>query len=279
MLLIVDKSEESSNPKFVQMLKKNFAQVIVTNLPHRIHGNTKVTAGDINIPLDDGNLLAIERKTPEDFLASISHRRIFNQVEVMANNAKYSAVVITGKISYGGKHDMTYINDEVTEWSGASVRAVIRAIQYSGCVVDFCPQDQFCNQITEIYKLVNKPDKHQSIVKNRIITFPPIDERVEFIAQMPGVGLKLADSLLIFAGKMENNADELGYGSVAAALHWVTLLSQIDKAERPAGWGAAKILTIRKFFGLASDEYFATVKELGNQIVVISGQEYGEVPF
>jgi ERCC4-type nuclease len=268
MLLIVDKSEESSAPKVVNALRKNFSKVIVTNLPHRIYGGTSITAGDINIPLDDGSILAIERKTPDDFLGSISKRHIFNQVEVMAQNAKYSAVIITGFIQYNVKLNKTFIRSEdgkeleKTNWDAHSVQSVLDEIQFSGCPVIFCPVSEYSDQIARLYGLVNKGnDARQSITKNRIITFPPIDERVEFLAQLPGVGMKLADSLLTFAGKMENNADELGYGSVGAALHWMTILSQIEKSERPTGWGSAKILTQRKFMGLASSQYIGLNEE------------------
>ena len=261
MILIVDKNEKDTNPRIVQLLEKYFSQVIVTNLPHRDFGNTSVTAGDINIPLDDGSILAIERKTPDDFLNSIASGHLFDQIEVMSNNAKYSAVIITGKISYGDKNDMVFADDEQTNWKGASVRAVFNVIQYSGCALIFCPPKQYPMMIAEIYNTVNKPDKRQSIRKNRVVTFPPVDERLEFIAQLPGIGLKLADSLLLFAGMMDKNADELGYGTVASALHWATILSQIDKESRPAGWGAAKILTVRKFFGLSESQYIGLDSE------------------
>lgn len=258
MIIIVDQNEKDTNPDVVKKLEKNFSKVIVANLPHHEYGGIKVTSGDINIPLDDGNLLAIERKTPNDFLQSIPNRHIFNQVEVMAKNAKYSAVVITGKYLFG-RDGYVYINeggkDNKTDWKGVSVRAVMTAIQYSGCPVIQCPPDEFCTVISEVYNLVNKPSEHQAIVKNRIITFPPVDERVQFLAQLPGIGLKSADSLLKFAGMMDGNADADGYGTIASAFTWISILSQIDKDSRPSEWNAKKILTVRKFWGLASHEY------------------------
>lgn len=258
------------NPDVVKKLEKNFSKVIIANLPHHEYGGQRVTSGDINIPLENGGILAIERKTPEDFLQSIPNRHIFNQVEVMAQNAKYSAVVITGKYLYGNDGH-TYIYDEYehgnhirTDWKSSSVRAVITAIQFSGCPVLQCPPDEFCTVISELYTLVNKPSEHQGIVKNRIITFPPIPDTVNFIGQLPGVGLVLAKSIMNFAGMMEGvPPDEDGntYGTVAQALHWISILSQIDKDSRPAGWGAAKILTQRKFMGLSSNQYIGVMEE------------------
>jgi hypothetical protein len=115
--------------------------------------------------------------------------------------------------------------------------------------------------VKEIYDVVNKPSEHKGIVKNRIVTFPPIDERIQFLAQLPSVGLESAESLLQFAGMMDDNADEDGYGTLASALHWISIMSQIDKDSRPVNWVGKRILTNRKFFGLKSNEYISIQSE------------------
>src|SRR5215213_7083667 len=127
MILIVDKNEADVNKSVLTSLKKHFQNVHIANLPHHDYGGITVTSGDINIPLDDGSLLAIERKTPNDFLQSIPNRHIFNQVEVMANHSKYSAIIVTGLLTYTFKSDMVKADGELTEWNGKSVRAVINA--------------------------------------------------------------------------------------------------------------------------------------------------------
>lgn len=267
MFLIVDKNEEDTNPEIVKRLKKFFSNVVIANLPHRQHGNRTVTAGDINIPLDDGSVLAIERKTPEDFLQSIATRHIFDQIEVMAQNAKYSAVIITGYFQYTDKTDLVSLDGKVREgWRGSSVRSAMNVIQYSGCALIFCPENKYPEMVAEVYNTVNKPEQRQGVIKNRIITFPPVDSRIEFLCQLPGIGITLADSILTFAGMMDNNADEDGYGTLASALHWITILMLIDKDSRPKGWGQKTTMTIRKFFGLESDEYITMLKDVENVI-------------
>src|SRR5688572_2398617 len=147
MIVVVDQSEKSSNPAVYNFIKKSFSNVIVADLPHRVHGNTKVTAGDINIPMDDGNILAIERKTPEDFLNSIVSGHIFDQVEVMSQHAKYCAIVVTGGFVYSKNADdvgvFTDNEKEIknTNWKkrGSAVRGAIRTIEASGCPIEFCP--------------------------------------------------------------------------------------------------------------------------------------------
>lgn len=245
MMVIVDTNEKSTAPKVFASIKKHFSQVIVANL----------TAGDINIPLDDGGVLCIERKTPADFLGSIADGRIFEQVEAMSSIAKYSAFIVTGYFTYGDKSDAVFIDGEKTNWKGRAVRAVMTLIQYANCALIFCPPSQFCNQIAELYSTVNKPEERSGFRKKRIVTFPPLDERVEILCGFPGLGVKLAESLLTFAGMMEGEADELGFGSLASALRWATIMGIIDKNDRPAGWGAAKIMAFRKMLGLKSNEY------------------------
>lgn len=267
MNLLVDKSEQSSAPDVVSSLKSRFANVFVTNLPHRPFGNTNITAGDINIPLEDGSILAIERKTPDDFLQSIPERRIFNQVEVMHSIAKFVAIIITGKIAYSPVDDTVIADRRNTEWDGKSVRAALRKIQMSNCIVEFCPAGEYPSLVNEIYDTCTKIGEPTKSIKNRIVTFPPLDERVQFLAQLPSVGLESAISLLNFAGMMEGvkeieEVDIMGnvigtntYGTVAQALHWMSILSQIDKSSRPKNWKGEKILTNRKFLGLNSNEY------------------------
>ena len=107
----------------------------------------------------------------------------------------------------------------------------------------------------------HESDEESRLVKNRIITFPPVDERIQFLAQLPGVGLESAESLLTFAGVMEDTQDTDGYGTLAEAIHWVSILSQIGKEDRPKNWKGEKILTIRKFLGLKSNEYIKIESE------------------
>lgn len=283
-LVLVDKSEKSSNPKLFKSIKSFFPKVYDVNLPHKDYGEGEfkrtVTSGDLNIPLDSGKLLAVERKTVDDFLGSIAKRHVFHQVETMAKYAQYSAVVVTGQLTYTNKTDMAKADGTETGWPGVRVRAVISEIQFSGCPVVFCPHNEFCNQVLELYHIVNKPtDERQGVFKNRILTFPPVDFRVEFLAQLPGIGIKLADSLLTFAGKMDNNADKLGYGTIAGALHWVTILNSVHPSERPKGWGKETVLTVRKFLALNSDEYFVKAQEQENELICIDGQLYQRTPF
>jgi len=262
MIIVVDKNEQDTSPTTIESLKIIFPNLIVANLPHRQYGNTNITAGDINIPLDDGNILAIERKTVSDFLQSIPNRHIMNQIEVMHNNAKFVALIITGKMRYSPT-DMVIDDRRETEWQGRDVRSLLRKIQLSPAVVEYCPESEYANMVMEIYKTVTNIDNLPKTYKNRIVTFPPVDERIQFLAQLPSVSLERATSLLTFAGMMESTDDTEGYGTIAQALHHMSIMSHYGKDIRPAQWGAKTILTNRKFLGLASNQYLGIITENG----------------
>lgn len=262
MIIVVDKSEQDTSPSTIENLKHTFPNLLIANLPHRQHGNTKVTAGDINIPLDDGNVLAIERKTVSDFLGSIPNRHVMNQIEVMHSHAKFVALIITGKLRYSVT-DMVMDDRRETNWNGKDVRSLLRKIQLSPAIVEYCPEHEYANMVMEIYKTVTNIDNLPKIYKNRLVTFPPLDDRIQNIAQLPGVGIDTATSAITFAGMMDSNADEEGYGTVAGALHHISIMSHYGKDVRPAGWGAKRILTVRKFLGLKSNEYIGIITENG----------------
>jgi ERCC4-type nuclease len=250
MIIIVDKNEEATSKSTVDSLRKHFSHVRVGNLK----------AGDINIPLDDGCLLAIERKAPHDFLASIADRRIFEQAESMAVIAKYSAFIVTGKFIYHEKTDDVWVDGRKTNWRGTSVRSVITLLQYSGCALIFCPVKEYARQVEELYSTVNKPEMRKGLKQRRIVTWPPVDERVNMLASIAGIGLMRAESLLKFAKvEIEDGDDE--YGTLGMALHWATIMNMVPKTERPKGWGYKTVLNVRKLLGLKPNEYIGINKE------------------
>ncbi len=261
MIIVVDKNEQDTSPSTVESLRNIFPNMLPpVNLPHRKFGNTSVTAGDINIITDAGEIIAIERKTVSDFLQSIPNRHLMNQIEVMHQNAKYVCLLITGHLRFSPT-DMVIDDRRETEWNGKDVRSLLRKIQLTPAIVEYCPEHEYANMVMEIYRTIVNNDNLPKTYKNRIVTFPPVDERVQFLAQLPGVSLERATSLLKFAGMMDGNADEEGFGTLAYALHEMTILSHYGKDARPEHWGAKTILTNRKFIGLASNQYLAVCEE------------------
>lgn len=111
---------------------------------------TRLEHGDIWIATDDGYLLLIERKTPDDFLNSLKDERLFGQLEPMANK-RYDEqlagkavttlpyLLITGTFGVG-PNGMT-VTGRVTGWNFASVMGALLSIQEMGIYVFFCAGD------------------------------------------------------------------------------------------------------------------------------------------
>lgn len=259
MLIIIDTNEKATNPEIVKRVKEYFPKTKIMNLP----------CGDVNIPLDDGEMLAIERKTPNDFLRSVRDGEIFHQIETMSAIAKYYAIVVTGFIQL--EKGTIEIDGKGMDWEGkpilwtsASIDNLFTVIQWSGCALKFCSPEFYPVEIERLYNVANKPSERSQLRQRRIVTFPPLDDRVQILAQVPGIGIKRARGLLIFAehGYVEEKEwDDFEYSTLAKAVEFGMTLSMVEKDLRPPDWGPKTILGFRKFWGVNGDEYLKVEKE------------------
>jgi ERCC4-type nuclease len=250
MLVMMDSNEEATNPAAVALMRKHYPNLEVT----------KLEFGDINILLDNGSLLSIERKKVGDFLGSIPNGHVFNQVERMSNGAKYYAIVMLGDMSFD-ENDMVTVDGRITEWKGASVRAAIYAIQWSGCPIVWASNSGLPFVVAELIAICEKPEIHLQLNHKRIITFPPADQRLQILASFPGIGAKKAEALLMFsrdqfAEEAKKNGDgDDKYSTIAQALMWASAFPLIASKARPEGWGDKIVQTFRLALGLGRDEY------------------------
>lgn len=242
-LLLVDVNERTTAPAVFSQLQDYFGQanVIATKLP----------TADLAVQLQEGNgLLRVERKEPSDFVASITDGRLVQQVDHMVKSGAWSAVVITGRLDYDGE-DMLCINGERTNWHGVSIRGALRAVQWAGCLVDYCAPGHYARTVAELIKFASKPTHaqyHPTAKKRKpLIDFYPddtaIQERVEFLMGLPGVGSKMARTLLDWCGAR----DHLVVGRLSDALSWITVFPDMDKAGLPEGWSPKKAIPARDF--------------------------------
>ena len=253
-----------SNQRSVERFKNYFGEIQFAEL----------ACGDINIILDNGKLLAVERKRPNDFLGSIASGRIFRQVENMAQNAAWSCIVVEGQFVFDkndmamipvyNKDDTKLVRYEETNWKGASVRGAMYAIQWSGCPIVTADPVTVPRVVHDMATFCTKPAEHaQSLGRKRIVTFPPITLPEEIVSALPNVGLKRARSLLEFAQRQNDNKERVV--SLAEALSWASMLRLIDKKSRPEGWGDMTITNVRTALGLLMGEYLV-VQEDKNEV-------------
>jgi ERCC4-type nuclease len=245
MLITVDSNEKATNPKIVEEMKRMFPKLKIASLE----------SGDINIILDTGDLIAIERKNASDFLGSIGDQRLFKQVEKMAKFAKFYCIIVIGSFAFT-QDDMVVCNGEITNWKGASLRGAMYSIQWSACPVIFTKKERFNETIMEVISLCSKPDKHMQRNHKRVLTFPPVDDRVDIISAFPGIGLTRAEALLNFVSESESD-----YGSIGKAIAWASCFPLMDEKARPEGWGNKTVQTFRGMLGLKPNEYLDIKEE------------------
>lgn len=244
MIILADVNEQTTSPETISNLQKTFEKIIISNL----------SCGDLNIILENGDKLAIERKEIHDFLASIGDGRLFDQVERMANEAKYSAVIITGTLGYT-QEDMVIANGEVTNWNGVSVRGALFSVMYSACPVFMINKEHYGELCKEIAEFVSKEDQHFQKSHKRIVTFPPVEPEIDILCAFPDVGLKRANALIDFISGREGN------GTLAEALSWISAFPLIKYESRPQGWGNKIVDKFRKVLGLKENQYLVIQEE------------------
>lgn len=251
MIVFIDKNEKATNPKMVAAIKTVFKKAKLD----------KLEFGDVNIVLDNGDVLSIERKMAGDFLGSIGDGRVFRQVEKMSQNAKWSVIVLQGKLEFDDE-DMTIADGRQTNWKGNSVRNAMLSIEFSGCPIigiDDNP-NTFVSIILDLIKFCSKPDvHHQKLGMRRIITFPPITVAEDIIAAFPNIGLKRARALMKYQADMNEGVQSLGQ-----ALCWIARFDRIAYQSRPEGWGNKIISNMRIHLGLGDNEYL-TIEEVKDE--------------
>lgn len=257
MIVIVDSNEVGTSRKTIKELLRTFPDLIgVTK-----ETMTKLTCGDLNIILDDGSLLAIERKEVHDFLASIADGRVFKQVEDMANNAKYYAIIIEGSLQINYDVDMAIADGEITGWKGSSVRGALYSIMWSGCPVVFTPNGCYAETAEELAQFVSKDDERFQRNHRRVVTFPPVeDEGRDIFMAFTNIGHVRSESMWKFLEERKDG-EVVKQPALAEALSWGTMLKKIHKGSRPRGWGDAAIDSLRKDLGLRDGQYLDIIEE------------------
>jgi len=201
---------------------------------------SQLAAGDVNVPTPNG-LLAIERKTPSDLLSSIGDGRLFDQARAMVESARFPLIVVNGSLLYN-QDDCAVADGRDTQWRGVSVRAAIRAVQWAGCAVEFVPSGQFVRAVTEAIHTASKervPARAQ-----RSITFETLDPRVDFLAGIPGVGAKRAQSLIDWTDDKR----------LCSALEWLPIMRYLRADALPDQWGIKMVQAACDFLQFGINE-------------------------
>jgi len=207
--------------------------------------------GDAWALTSDGYTLIIERKTPDDFLASLRDSRLFEQVRRLGEyrlNAQLHGerptmlpyLVITGTFT-PGTNGRVYTTRQ-TDWLFAAVMGAILSIQEAGVFVVFCNgDDDYRNCIMRLAS--RNRSETQDILPPRPIELLGPKETV--VASLPGIGIERAKDALEWGGW------HLGWTLAG--------LTDIELDKSPIPHSVRK--DIRKLFGLKDNEELTIISK------------------
>lgn len=171
--IMIDQRE----PAWVQKLKFGSIPTAVTLLD----------CGDIWAATDDGSLLVIERKTPDDLLNSIGDGRLFNQAASMVKLSSWSYIVITGSLIPGGNGKVILSNRE-SGWDFNSVQGALITVQEMGVRVTFAAGDADFAGCVE--RLASRSRSEVTIKPARQAQI--LSPGAQVLSSLPGIGLDRA---------------------------------------------------------------------------------------
>lgn len=237
---------DSREPDWVTTLKFNNALTLVTLLQ----------TGDMQIIGQDGQLLVIERKTPDDLLNSIRDDRLFEQVTRMRQLSPWCYLVITGLLqpTPDGKVNT---GNRVTGWDYNAVQGALLTVQELGCSVYNAKSDYDYGPAVE--RLIARSREQLRVGASRgsnILTPGEV-----MLTALPGIGLDRAQQLI------------KACGSAAAALAWLTG----QTGESIPGIGPATRATVKKALGMTDNEVMVVLTELDRQVLGMDYLDKAEV--
>ena len=196
---------------------------------------TALEAGDLWASCADGELLVIERKTPNDLLDSIGDKRLFLQAQKMRERSKWAYIVVTGWLT--PTHDYkTFVNNKFTGWNWDSVQGALLSVQEAGVRVAYCADDRHYPATVQWLARRERGAKVLAPAEGATRVMSPA-ERV--LTGLPGIGLERAQDLL------ESHL------SAAHALAWLTWM---DTFGEVAGIGNGIKTQVRRALGLADGQ-------------------------
>lgn len=194
--------------------------------------------GDLMAATSEGELILVERKTPDDFLNSLKSDRLMLQLANMLTVTRWAYLMITGEFKLGVNGEV--VTSRVTGWNWDAVQGAILSIQEMGVYVVHCQGDE--DYEAAIIRLGNRD-------RSKVAPVPPAKQPHVYtqaeavLAALPGIGFKRLKSVL-----------DAGGGSPAWA---IALLTNLDEVEKFPGVPYGVRQRIRNVLGLKTNEMLA----------------------
>lgn len=229
---------DTREPKEIQKLTFGGLPVVAQYMEH----------GDLMGACSDGEMILVERKTPDDFLGSLKDGRLFPQLANLTDQTRWSYLVITGELARG-QGDKVVTDRGVTGWSWNAVQGALLTIQEMGVFVAYAANEidyEAC-----IVRLGNRDrDPDLLLAPPKFPKILSIQESI--IASLPGIGTERLQIVMDYVG-----------GSPAWALIALT-----DKDTDIPGISPSVKMKIRNALRLADDiQLVLTTNDRGEEIL------------
>jgi len=213
---------------------------VIARLREKLEGfdirSVRLESGDILYPQGS---LAIERKSPGDFLASIASGRLADQVQGLCAAASFPVVVVEGSLFE--KDGKVVAEGRETQWNWTSIACAILSVQARGALFLQVPQRLWADTVRVLCSWCRgKVEGELTVPKRRAVFDAPPE--LAFLTGLPGIGLKRAKELLDYAG------------TPAWALTSVTM----DDPHSPVGRALRE--KIREFLGLLPGQVLSVIQ-------------------
>lgn len=205
---------------------------------------TLLDSGDLLVTCDDGTLLAIERKTPDDLLNSIRDDRLWSQLAGIKALSRWAYLVVTGELRQGSDGKV-WTDSRSTGWAWAAVQGALLQAQEMGVFVVFSAGDD--DYEPAVMRLAARSHRAEMLV-------PParepriLSEAERILTAFPGIGPERVAPLLDYAG---------------TAAWGLQYLSDLSTNGLVAGVGVGTKRAVRKALGLTDDQTLAIVRTDG----------------
>src|SRR6266542_5911575 len=157
-------------------------------------------AGDLLAVCDDGEILAIERKTASDFLKTLKDGRLFPQLKALREVTRWCYLVICGDLR-PGPNGYAWADEggggiRQTGWTWESVQGALVTAQEVGVHVVFT--DGILGYEETVKRLANRKHDVLRVEPAREIALLSMEEAI--LAALPGIGAERAKALLEHCG-------------------------------------------------------------------------------
>lgn len=226
----------------------------------------RLVYGDVWLTCADGALVVAERKTPGDLVASVVAERLRDQVIGCLGLTPWVYVLVTGLL-YPGEDGYAWWDGRGSRFRWEALQGALADVQQLGAAVLTCQGD--ADVAPTLLRLARRSREAVRLVPPR--PAERVDERVAFLAALPGIGLEKAQALLAYCGTPAWALDYLTGGRAGTlGLPGEDVPGGLpEEAEDVPGIGPVTKAGVRRVLGLDD----ATVLTVATSLPLVVGEE------